>query len=309
MAQVATITQVNGSGFAVRNGFNGIIEALASMNSGVSGPNINSIRGYSWWADTSLSPAEVKLRNAANTAWIKVAEVLTGPDQLRLFSEGSAVLTNGANTFTGNQSIDITGSLGELLVGSDQSSGTTGQITLFGHNSAAEDISGVQLKNVVVSNTDSAESFTLNLAVRRAGSLADKLVLGDVAAFAVPVDTATLRQGGVDLNTIISQALDSLDSTDFTGALSITQGLAGFARTFTGGSPANITVPRLTKDSVFTVHNNGTAALTFVSAANPNDVVFQGGVTLGIGKTATLIWIKIGATQADNQVRIVGGNT
>ena len=309
MAQVATITQVNGSGFTVRNGFNGIIEALASMNSGTSGPNINSLRGYSWWADTSLSPAEIKLRNAANTAWIKVAEVLTGPDQLRFFSEGAAVLISGAQTFDGNLTIDIVGSLGEMLIGSDQSSGSTGQITLFGHNSAAEDVSGVQVKNTVVSNTDGAESFSLDLAVRRLGTLANRLVLGDVATFSVPVDATILRQGGVDLDTIINNALDSLDSTEFSITLALTQGMSGFARTFTGASPVNITVPRLTKDSHITIHNNGTAALTFVTAANPNDVTFQNGVTLGVGQTATLVWIKVGASAADNQVRILGGNT
>jgi hypothetical protein len=145
----------------------------------------------------------------------------------------------------------------------------------------------------------------------QAGSLTTLITLaGALVTIAGTLNATTLQQGGVALNTIVNNAIDGLDtSRTETGAFTLAQGDAGGAIKFTGASPVNVTCGRLALDSIFTIHNRGTADLTCVSAAAADDVVFENGVTIAAGRTATLIMIATGASQADNVYRVLGENT
>jgi hypothetical protein len=65
MAQ-ADYVVANGTGAAVRSDLNGQLAAIVSNNSGVTEPA--TTYAYQWWADTTTG--FLKLRNAANNAWI-----------------------------------------------------------------------------------------------------------------------------------------------------------------------------------------------------------------------------------------------
>ena len=63
----------NASGAAVRADLNNALAAIVSNNSNATEPS--TTYAYQWWADTGSSPAVMKLRNAANSAWITLFQL------------------------------------------------------------------------------------------------------------------------------------------------------------------------------------------------------------------------------------------
>jgi hypothetical protein len=72
----------NGTGAAVRSDLNNALAAIVSNNSGSTEPT--TTYAYQWWADTTAN--QLKLRNAANSAWITIQEL----DGTMLMEAGSA---------------------------------------------------------------------------------------------------------------------------------------------------------------------------------------------------------------------------
>jgi hypothetical protein len=72
----------NGTGAAVRSDLNGQLAAIVSNNSGVTEPA--TTYAYQWWADTTTGL--LKIRNAANNAWITLREL----DGTLLMEDGTA---------------------------------------------------------------------------------------------------------------------------------------------------------------------------------------------------------------------------
>ena len=70
MAQASYVV-ANGTGAAVRSALNGQLAAIVSNNSGVTEPS--TTYAYQWWADTTTGL--LKLRNAANNAWITLFQL------------------------------------------------------------------------------------------------------------------------------------------------------------------------------------------------------------------------------------------
>jgi len=92
MAQSTDITLSNQSGLAFRTELNLILAALSSLQSGSSAPSTTN--AYQLWIDTSSSPAQLKIRNGANSAWIVVSSDVTATNL------GLAALSGA--TFTGD---------------------------------------------------------------------------------------------------------------------------------------------------------------------------------------------------------------
>jgi hypothetical protein len=61
----------NGTGSAVRSDLNNALAAIVSQNSGATAPS--TTYAYQWWADTTTGL--LKLRNAANSAWITLFQL------------------------------------------------------------------------------------------------------------------------------------------------------------------------------------------------------------------------------------------
>ena len=77
----------NASGAAVRADLNNALAAIVTNNSSATAPT--TTYAYQWWADTGSSPAVMKLRNAANSAWITLFQ-LDGEWSLIPFENGTA---------------------------------------------------------------------------------------------------------------------------------------------------------------------------------------------------------------------------
>ena len=63
----------NGTGAAVRSDLNNALAAIVSNNSGASAPS--TTYAYQWWPDTTTGL--LKLRNAANNAWVTIGSLST----------------------------------------------------------------------------------------------------------------------------------------------------------------------------------------------------------------------------------------
>lgn len=63
----------NNSGSSFRSDLNEALQAIVSQNSSAAAPGTTF--SYQYWIDTSVTPALLKQRNAANDAWITLAEI------------------------------------------------------------------------------------------------------------------------------------------------------------------------------------------------------------------------------------------
>ena len=63
----------NAAGSAFRTDMNNALLAIVSNNSGATEPTTTF--AYQWWVDSSASPSILKIRNAANNAWITVGDL------------------------------------------------------------------------------------------------------------------------------------------------------------------------------------------------------------------------------------------
>ena len=103
----------NQSGLAFRQDLNNALAAIVSQNSGATEPS--TTYAYQWWADTTTGL--LKLRNAANSAWITIGTLAS--TNLGLAPAASPTFS-GTATFSGDVLLSGTGYL-------DLPAGTTAQ--------------------------------------------------------------------------------------------------------------------------------------------------------------------------------------
>jgi hypothetical protein len=120
MSPQADYVVSNGTGAAVRSDINNQLAAIVSNNSGATEPA--TMYAYQWWADTTTGL--LKIRNAANNAWVTVG-TLASTNLGLLASGGTLVSALGSASTPG---ITFTGDLntGIYSPGADQVSIATG---------------------------------------------------------------------------------------------------------------------------------------------------------------------------------------
>lgn len=139
MAQATDYVLANQSGANFRAELNTILAAAVSQNSGSTAPS--TTYAYQFWIDTGVTPALLKIRNAANSAWVTVGDVTAA--NLGLLSAATAASTYApiaSPTFTGTVTIpagaSISGYLTTATAGSTYlplAGGTlTGDVTING---------------------------------------------------------------------------------------------------------------------------------------------------------------------------------
>ena len=114
MAQATDYSLANQSGANFRSELNTILAATVSQNSGSTAPS--TTYAYQWWIDTGASPALLKIRNAANSAWVTVGDVTAA--NLGLLSAATAASTYSpiaSPTFTGTVTIPAGASISGYL--------------------------------------------------------------------------------------------------------------------------------------------------------------------------------------------------
>lgn len=98
----------NGTGAAVRSDLNNALAAIVSNNSSSTEPA--TTYAFQWWADTTNTL--LKIRNAANSAWVTVGDYSTANLGLLTSSSASSTyLAKAGGTVTGALEIGTTGSL------------------------------------------------------------------------------------------------------------------------------------------------------------------------------------------------------
>ena len=97
----------NGTGAAVRSDLNDALAAIVSQNSNATAPA--TTYAYQWWADTTTGL--LKIRNAANSAWVTVGT---------LASTNLGLMPLAGGTFTGDVIFGTTGAI-------ELPDGTTGE--------------------------------------------------------------------------------------------------------------------------------------------------------------------------------------
>lgn len=126
MSQVDSFAAAGGlSGLATRQAFNTILDALATCSSGATAPN-NPFAGMIW-RDTSTSPAQFKIRNDANTAWVSALQAFgaavqgetflaatTKADQRTALGLGAAALKGVAETISGSSNVALDSAVAAL---------------------------------------------------------------------------------------------------------------------------------------------------------------------------------------------------
>ena len=110
MSQATDYVLANQSGANFRTELNSVLAAVVSQNSGSTAPT--TTYAYQFWIDTGVSPALLKLRNGANSAWITVGDVTAANlGLLTSTSAASTYLALAGGTVTGNLEIGTAGSL------------------------------------------------------------------------------------------------------------------------------------------------------------------------------------------------------
>lgn len=98
----------NGTGAAVRSDINGVLGAIVTNNSGATAPTTTF--AFQWWADTTTGL--LKIRNAANSAWVTVGTLAsTNLGLLTTTTADATYLALAGGTVTGNLEIGTTGQL------------------------------------------------------------------------------------------------------------------------------------------------------------------------------------------------------
>jgi hypothetical protein len=212
MSQVSDFATANGSGLQVRTGFNNVNAAIVTKNSGSVAPT--DIEPYMSWFDTAPANAEWNVRNGANAAWIKLAEEIGG--NLRLFSDGAAIPSVGAaNIFTADQKIRLAAAIGQMIMGSQLTTGIASRLSMIGNNSAAAETIYAKLEADIESNSAGAEAGRLLLSLIRGGSQQEILRLGSGVQLGSPagglkglgsLNLESLFIENVDINTAIAAA-------------------------------------------------------------------------------------------------------
>jgi len=106
----------NGPGASFRADVNSGLQALATLSSGSTAPT--TTYAYQFWADTSTSPATLRQRNGANSAWVVVGSLDTANWGLAPVASPTftGTVTLPTVTVSGNMTFSSTGFL-DLPVG------------------------------------------------------------------------------------------------------------------------------------------------------------------------------------------------
>jgi len=198
MAQVADYVIANANGATVRADINAVFLAVSSTNSGTSEPS--TMYAYMLWVDTTTSL--LKLRNAANGAWITLGLSVTASNTVDINGgaiDGTAIGAASASTgaFT-----SITGSLASTITTADN----TDTLSLI--------------------STDADANSGPNLRLyRNSGSPADDDYVGDIQ-----FEGRNDNSQDVVYGQIHSRILDASDGTE--------DGMIGF-RTMLAGTSRN----------------------------------------------------------------------
>jgi len=234
MSPQADYICANGTGAAVRSDINGQLAAIVSNNSGATEPT--TMYAYQWWADTTTGL--LKIRNAANSAWISLREL----DGTLTIEDGTAAAPGLAFTSDLNT--------GLLRVGADQLAITTGGTS-----------------RLAVSTTAVSSTLAVDVPLGAVGTPSITFT-GDLntGLFSPGADTVALVTGGTNRAHVTSGGLVGIGTTSPVAKLQVDG-----TTTITGG-PGNSTANGL---HIYFASNTGVIS-GFNDGVDYRDVILEG---------------------------------
>lgn len=303
-------------GLNFRTETNTILESILTQSASASLPPTTF--PFMARADQSVTPNALQIRNPADSAFLKWAEITDSA--INLFSGGAAVPSLGVEqTFTENQTIDNNSAAGQLSVGSSLSSGVVARIPLFGHNASASNTTGANLVCRIGTNTAGQEDFSFEIEVVRGGSTTTVMNLGSLSDFRRTggdgiLDADVLRQDGVTLEQLLREATGRIGRApvNFSASFEPTQSQEGTMFRFNGNTNVTVSLSTKVTNTVMYFQNesgSSSANITFAPAAvsgvsdfRTTRLTLPGGA--GISPTCAVHWFLSGGTR----VNIYGDN-
>jgi hypothetical protein len=312
----------NQSGAAFRSDLNNGLAAIVSQNSGAAQPS--TTYAYQWWADTTTGL--LKIRNAANNAWITIGT---------LADANLGLLPAAGGTLTGQLVVLVQGSTSAIEIGTGTTTSQTAHLDFVGDttyndyglrlirdNAGANSESQIRHKGsgafsiiteeagpvaILTNNVERVEFGTTEVVFNDGGADVDFRVEGDTKANLFKVDA------GADTVIIDGLTHPSADGTDrqviatngsgvlsFASRASIVRGTA--VASTSGASIAFTSIPTWVRKLTIVlsgVSTNGTANIllrlstggVFASSGYVSNMqVVQGGVaSSGVNSTAGFI--------------------
>jgi len=160
----------NGTGAAVRSDLNGVLGAIVSNNSGATEPA--TMYAYQWWADTTTGL--LKIRNAANNAWVTVGT---------LASANLGLLSLAGGTLTG------------ALLADDSGNAVLPAIAFDGDPDTGIFRAGANQFGIATNGVERVEFGTSEVVFNDGGADVDFRIEGDANANLLFVDASTDRLG------------------------------------------------------------------------------------------------------------------
>lgn len=198
----ATTTIADGSGAAVLAAINAALQTLITNSSGASAPATTV--AYQFWADTTTGL--LKIRNAANSAWITVGDMTAANLGLQVFDSLTAKLGT-ANVWTKNQrpaylSTDTISATGSYTYDGN----TKGQINLIMLTNAST------ITMAAPTNIVEGAPYTIQF---KAGDTAVRTVAWNAAyqgrgGAAVSLTSLTTTNGGINIINFIGGASNTM---------------------------------------------------------------------------------------------------
>jgi hypothetical protein len=290
------INNVSRSLFRAEN--NEALQALASLSSGATEPA--TMYAYMWWADTTAGI--LKMRNAANTAWINKGS-LSAVDSGYIPAAGGTftgdVTMAGASIFEAEGTAVASAATTDIWTAGDGNTvhvtGSTGPITSLGTAPQA----GAWMKVIFDGTPTLTQGANLNL---NAGGVNITIEAGDMAF--VYADTTTqldvfvIRKSGSSINSNLTGTTTSDNAAaGKVGEYIESDIVLGSAISLTSNVAANITsisltpgdwdvsaIGRIHSNNASTSFTNGLASISTVSATlNPADGVAVSTPALVVG--------------------------
>jgi hypothetical protein len=226
----------NASGAAVRADLNNALSAIVTNNSGATAPA--TTYAYQWWADTTAGL--LKLRNAANSAWVTVGTLATA--NLGLVVAPAAAGTADQVLATDGSGVQSWSDRARLVRATSQASTSGTSIDFTGIPTWARTIT-VMLSGVSTSGTNSvivqlgSTTFTTSGYLGASSAISSAAVSVALSTgFMLDFDTAdaaaAVRHGNLNIsnitgNTWVASGVASLSNSAFTSTVAGTIALAG----------------------------------------------------------------------------------
>lgn len=269
----------NQTAAALRLDLNNHLLAIVSQNSGATAPSVTF--AYQFWADTGVTPPMLRQRNAANAAWIAIAQLSNfGLPSVQLQSATAATTTNVGVAYSATQTPPTSGAkLVDATINADNSGALS---TLALNGDAAKSI-----KQYSSTGTKIAAVLVAGMRATLMDDGTDWILMNPLSTGAGAAGTGS-DQTGYENDQLITGAF-TVGQSAMTGGATIsiaTPAVVTLANTFVAGQPIRFTTTG-TLPTGLVVNNQYFVSSAGLSTSSFQVAATQAAAVAGTGSVAT----------------------